>query len=960
MGKGRVGTIGYETRQSPGLSLTPYLPYSHSWQAEYESMMAFVARCAWWTAKGDAPAAYVGEELRSAPSVEYGSASFPVRVDDDAKATARIRNVDNRVLAEVEIRDGKLTLPALPAGSYYCDILLEKDGKNAAFGWYTFRVASPVGKLVLSAPEVVDDRQNFSGSLELEKSYPGPLTAVVELLDSPYNRIWFRNTVQLPAGERKLDWKIGGYHLPTLAGYVRIKLLAGPSEIAWAEQTVFFPDYRIGGYLQMGWDILPESTGALYAPQLVDRFGWNLGLSHPSAEGANARVTALLNQRFVPYLVRVGLKKSDTGSIEQYSWFFLPPALKDEPKKLGGDQNFYRPEVQKLWAEGVAHRIKNLPKYSPVIYNLGDENFFSAEGAYGPSDEQYFREFVKSKYGSIDALNREWRSAYKSFDEVPHLSLQAAREAGNFAAWFDHRQYSEKMYADLHRFLSAEIKKHDPRAKVGAEGSVPGDLEETIDGLEFWGPYSDPVEDEVLRSFGGDRIRMLWWGGYMSSHGGRNQYPLAILGDTLKGTVNGSAWYSTNVIDPSTGFAVDYSPAQYLKNYMPYLDKLRGGMADLLIDTPIKNSDILVYWSHPSASARLLDERCPNPNDSLNPLIRYFYQRGIGFEFVSGRTLDRLSQGKVLFLCGASALNEKETAAILDFVKKGGTVIADMNPAILNGYLRPQDANPLREIFGNIVFKDITAPKLLPVKVDARLGAQTVKFQASKGLTASESEFMKVKRYGKGTAVLLNFGLSAAENTADPSTPLAGFLDSLLRGAGFTPEYKVADSDRSTVVRIRSGNGFELIGALVPNDKVGTVLNVQLPGDRYIYECYQGLVGRANVLKMNFADSPYRLYALFPEKQTPPAVTLTAGQAKLGTAAMLDLSKLPAGRVYYVRVFDADKAEQFNRNQVVKSPVAGGAVPIPLAYNDMPGAWTVIVMDVATGLETELQLNVIQ
>lgn len=956
MGKGRIAAVSYGTRQSPGLSLTPYIPYSHAWAAEYESLMAFAARCAWWTAKGDSAAFYRSEELRRSPAIEQAPRSFPVQMTEGCRANARIRNADNRILAETEIRDGKLSLPELPAGFYYCDIQLRQGDAAAAFGWYDFTVLSPTGKLELTAPEVVNDRKAFDGVLTLERKYDKPLTAVIELMDSPYNRIWYRRTVELPAGEQRLDWHIGNYHMPALAGYVRIKLLSGEQEIARAERLVFFPDYRIDGYIQMGWDVLPESTGALYAPQLIDRFGWSLGLTHPSANGANARVTAMLNQRFVPYLVRVGLKKSPSGSVQQYSWFFLPPELQKEVSKLGGDENFYRSEVQKLWAAGVAHRIKNLPKYSPVIYNLGDENFFSTEGCYGPSDEQYFREFVKRKYGSIEALNREWNSSYKNFAEVPHMSLQDAKKSGNFAAWFDHRQYCEKMYADLHRFLAAEIKKHDPRARVGAEGSVPGDLEETIESLEFWGPYSNLVEDEALRSFGGDRVRMLWWGGYMSSHGGREKYPLSILGDILKGTVNGSSWYSANVLDPSTGFAVDYSPAQYLKNYMPYLDKLRGGMADLLIRTPIKDSGILVYWSHPSSSARLLDERCSNPNDSLNPLIRYFYRRGIGFEFVSARTLNRLDKEKILFLCGTSALSEKEADAIRKFVENGGTVIADLNPAMLNGFLRPLEHNPLRQLFGDITFARTAAPGLRPVTVNAELNRHPVKFQAQKALAVPGSDFMQVRKFGKGTAILLNFSLSAAENTASPATPFAKFIDELLAGAGSTPEYSIPDSDRSTVVRIRSGNGFDLVGALIPPDKVGSSLKVPLPGERYIYECGHGPVGRAKVLDMDFKDTPYRLYALFDKEQHAPAVKLEGSPVEAGSVVRLDFSELPAGRVYAVRLFNPAGVEQFNRNQVVGTPI--DALAVPLAYNDMPGAWRLVIEDIATGLKTEFKLNV--
>ena len=90
------------------------------------------------------------------------------------------------------------------------------------------------------------------------------------------------------------------------------------------------------------------------------------------------------------------------------------------------------------------------------------------------------------------------------------------------------RQFMEKAYSDLHHFLADEIRKVHPGAKVGAEGSRPAEMEQTIDTLEFWGPYSRLVEDEVLRCLGRDKFRTLWWGGYVGSHGGRGKYPMPL------------------------------------------------------------------------------------------------------------------------------------------------------------------------------------------------------------------------------------------------------------------------------------------------------------------------------------------------------------------------------------------------------------------------------------------------
>ena len=192
-------------------------------------------------------------------------------------------------------------------------------------------------------------------------------------MDSPYYRVWHRREFTLAAGQTALDWQLPSEHLPTIAAIVRCTLVdtsANNREIGSAEATVFFPDYRLDDYIQMVWNKIDESIGPMTAPVLVDRLGWTLGLSHPSSGGSNARVSALFNQRFVSYMTRICVTKGAGGGAKQYRWFFLPSGYEEKVKALNEDN------VLPSGSPGavgccIAHRITNLPKYSPVIYSLG-------------------------------------------------------------------------------------------------------------------------------------------------------------------------------------------------------------------------------------------------------------------------------------------------------------------------------------------------------------------------------------------------------------------------------------------------------------------------------------------------------------------------------------------------------------------------------------------------------------
>ena len=905
VGKGRLIALSWGGSTLPkDRSCLPSIPYSNQWKTQNENAAAFLGMLCRYGA---------GREIAA------------------RNPEIRIRDRWNRDVT---------SLKSLPGGVYYRDEL----GENGAFLVTEFQVPSAVGKVNIALPETVKKKEVIRGTLTMEKASGQAMEATLELLDSPYGRIWHRQTFSLPAGQKQLAFTWKDYYMPTLAGYVRASLKKQDGDLVTiADQLVFFPDPSLDDYMQLGWDSLKGSAGELLAPVLVDRLGWNLGLTHPSAEGANARDMAMLNQKIVPYVVRVMIRKSPKGGVVQPNWFFLPAKLRPRQKALNQDECFYRPEVRKLWAESIAVRVKNLAKYSAAIYNLGDENELELEAGYGESDLYWFRNFLKEKYRTVDALNYNYRTSYKSFDEVPHMPLKEAKESGNYPAWGDHRAYMEKMYADFHAFLREEIRKHDPDAVVGAEGSVPGNLEQTIRSLEYWGPYSNLVGDELLRSFGGDKIRMLWWGGYPASHGGRGKYAVPLLRDLLLGTVNGNAWFAANPGSNHSAFGCDLTIAAYVKNYLADLDRLKNGTAQLLIRNPLENTGVAFYWSHPSSAAALLDPRCGNPSDGIIPLIRTAYRTGLGFEFLSANTLERLKQAKVVFLCGASALSDRECEALLQFVRGGGTLIADVNPAMMNENLRVREKNPLSALFGNITFPNAGKGESGSLNLPG--------FRASRVPMTSARIFTE-KKFGSGKAILCNFSLSSAANTADPATPFDKWVLSLLGEAKAAGNFLVGNVDENTIVRVRRGKDFSLLGVMVQPGQMAETVDIDLKNSYHVYEVDRGSCGPQNKLRIAFDKSPMKLYALFREKQTAPEFSIAS--LKRGESLKITLPELSSGRVFRLELSDPSGTKiwtaVFDREE--KRPVRA------VAYNEKSGRWSARLTDVATGLSNTIDFEV--
>jgi hypothetical protein len=969
-GKGRIVTLDQS-------SIAAANPYSGSWASTYEADMVLVMRAMLWAARRVSGVQLSCPVLKNSPELDWQPQSFEIDVSgsNGGSLKARLRNGHNKLLAEKIFPldasgKSKLNFEAgvLPAGKYFLDVTADNDNSDGHlgflddlwqifskkgtfidnFGYFCFTVRSPVGAMsvdTFGGQESFKPGSKIDATLTLEK----PLTAEgmleVALLDSPYGREWFRKTVAVPPGSDKVGFALEDYHVPTIAGILRCRLSSLGKEVVVCEKLLFFPRRHRDLYTQLGWDTIPGgSLTPFHAGQIVDRLGFNHGLSWTDTEGKNARLAAVFNQRFVPYTTRILLG---------------PDILKEKLKDGITDRSFYNPKIQKSLVNSIEATIKDFLNYGPAIYSLGDENGFQYCDEFSESGDKHFKESLRKRYrNDITFLNSVWGTNFKSFDDVK-MTFKEAQERKIYPAWFDLRQHWEQQYGDMHHFYAAEIKKRDPDALVGAEGSVPGDLEYTIDGLEFWGPYSDPVMNEVLRSIGPDRIRMHWWGGYTGGmSGGRAEYPWPLWRPLLAGTVNGNAWYSTIAAGSLGMLGTDMRFADYFKHMLPYLDDLKNGCAQLLITTPMRSDGVAVLWSHASDSAKLLDPRFVNPKDSMGVFLDFCYATGINFDFLTSSMLaGKLDNYKILFLFGASSISETDAAQLKSFVEKGGTVVADINPGLLDGFLKPASRNMLEPLFGNLAYAEIKVPELAAIKVDTSLNGQILKFSAEKALTTPGLPLVRIQKLGKGTAILLNFSFSSARDTACGGTSFKQFLLSILAAENIKPYATLASiAPGGRMIRIRQGNGFTLVGLLCNKDELGKTVELSVPQTAYVYEVGRGLVGHESSWSFKL-DSPFKLFTLYDKEQSKPEFSLGSGSASPGNVLNADISKIPCGTVLFVQIIGTDGNSLPMRDQVIVADDKTKSFDIIFAYGDKPGRYTVRAKSINTGLVADVEVE---
>ena len=132
-----------------------------------------------------------------------------------------------------------------------------------------------------------------------------------------------------------------------------------------------------------------------------------------------------------------------------------------QPKIVCPDNPKFR-ELGTKFIEKVVNRYKS----SPILHSWISCNepiiHCSELTCYCRYTINRFREWLNQKRGTLQEVNREWKSHFTAWDEIypPKTSL---REWGCYPAWIDWRNFSDDKLADLVRWISETIKQIDDK-----------------------------------------------------------------------------------------------------------------------------------------------------------------------------------------------------------------------------------------------------------------------------------------------------------------------------------------------------------------------------------------------------------------------------------------------------------------------------------------------------------------
>ena len=492
----------------------------------------------------------------------------------------------------------------------------------------------------------------------------------------------------------------------------------------------------------------------------------------------------------------------------------------------------------------------------PHVINWADFSWLSQpEFCYCAGSQARFREWLRAKYKTLDALNTAWYRKFENWEQV-----QAPRFSTilSYADYMDWRGFiDDKLAGDLKTRVDA-IRRADRTHPISSHADSPGLFTSPTDGYgepddwkmsataDFYGTSIYPKHSESARPWpywmlaagldftrsaghafgkgfwigelqagqGATGMRIVdpvtahdeeFWMWQVLSHGAReianyawypmssgfesNGYGLINLDGTLTDRARAAGRIAAIVARRARDFnRAEPAPAQVAILY----DRL----------------SYMVGGSQPSPSTLGNAER-----DSLMGLYRAFFEKQIPVDFVHPAALDaaHLRQYKILFLPYAVMLPQSVAEAVKDYVRQGGTVVAEARLAWNDerGYASPVIPGfGLDQLFGarEAVIRQEAEPKMmiarganLPGLAEGQ-SIQGVAFEEHLDPLAggqvlatfrSGEAAMVQKAAGRGRAVLAGSFLGLAyQRGRDPST--RSLLVALAESAGVKAEVEVS------------------------------------------------------------------------------------------------------------------------------------------------------------------------
>ena len=614
-----------------------------------------------------------------------------------------------------------------------------------------------------------------------------------------------------------------------------------------------------------------------------------------------------------------------------------------------GDEKIFRPYRDDVKSDPVRKPCFSSPEFHAqlqkdtkfiadnckVRYNdvnhlwAGDEMFLGRSVCTSPSCLAGFRKELQKSFGTIEALNKNWGSSFKSFADVVPSQLDDLKNKDRLGPWLDHKMYMTKVFAEnFFEKPRAELEKYVPNVKIGPTGTQkPGfgyNWHELMKHCRIIGYYSG-VQTKVIHDFGGTSLLAgQCGGGYTHGHLDYEPYNYNIMWRTLLNGGNLAYHYHGCAI---TG---DGSPTRNMHFFITSLNELKSGIGKLYLSAQPKH-EVAILYSQPSLFAAMGSCGQAEWQNSQTSWAKLLDDLRISARFINYEELAQkgVPAGiKAVVLPFAIALSDQEIGNLAKFAAQGGTVITDHNAGIFDNHGRKRSAKELENL------KFITSLNFSIARYSFVQFGGTGGELSSSG--SGDAKFIKLCRNQVGTALALK-GIN----------PFVVLIDDKGNEFGCTAKFRVDGTTRIYGFHLEPA---ELKPALFKTSP-RTQVRVKLPQKGHVYEVRsKRYLGLTRSFDMTLVPGWSMIYAVLPYK--PNSLKVSApGTVSRGETLKVRFVLTPSKdmQVFRMTLLDSKGKElkQFSRNL---RQSGRPSVELFIPYNFNKGTYTVKITHIATGL----------
>ena len=277
-----------------------------------------------------------------------------------------------------------------------------------------------------------------------------------------------------------------------------------------------------------------------------------------------------------------------------------------ETRFLARSPSFDDPAVRERLFDLARSAAQAKAVYNMDYYFVGDEGSLSSyadavDFDWGEHALAGFRAWLREQYGSLEALNAKWGSAFSGWDAVLPLTTEAARREKRYAPWADHRTYMEVSFARAYQTVRDGVRAGDPEGHIALSGTQVTNpwngcdwhrLDAVIDDFIS---YSGGNQWDIHRSFAKPGARIGFWTGY-----GRSGAAVTheVWAAALQGVLHPQMFWSPSIINADMTFS------RSGRDLGEAFKALRfEGVGRLLMEAERLDDGVVVHYSMPSVHA---------------------------------------------------------------------------------------------------------------------------------------------------------------------------------------------------------------------------------------------------------------------------------------------------------------------------------------------------------------------